>query len=248
MQKAFFKHALIRFTEGDSNVIIKDTAFVAVKKVTATLATDRAFDQNSDYRAGLKGIPDRDMQTKGIIFQTRFRILFVKYRIKDKTPGGRKMAIRKIRFIGDPCLNKVCKPVNKITPSIETLIEDMFDTMYEARGVGLAAPQVGILRRICVIDVMDGEPIILINPEIIEKSGEQTDEEGCLSIPGKCASVTRADYVKVKSFDMELNPVIIEGEGLRARALQHEIDHLDGVLYGERANEPYHDVEEEECE
>ena len=115
-------------------------------------------------------------------------------------------------------------------------------------GVGLAAPQVGILRRICVIDVMDGDPIILINPEIIETAGEQTDEEGCLSIPGKCASVTRADYVKVKSFDMELNPVIIEGEGLRARALQHEIDHLDGVLYGERANEPYHDVEEEECE
>ena len=98
------------------------------------------------------------------------------------------------------------------------------------------------------IDVMDGDPIILINPEIIETSGEQTDEEGCLSIPGKCASVTRADYVKVKSFDMDLNPVIIEGEGLRARALQHEIDHLDGVLYGDRANEPYHDVEEEECE
>ena len=98
------------------------------------------------------------------------------------------------------------------------------------------------------IDVMDGDPIILINPEIIETSGEQTDEEGCLSIPGKCASVTRADYVKVKSFDMDLNPVIIEGEGLRARALLHEMDHLDGILYGERANEPYHDVEEEECE
>ena len=81
---------------------------------------------------------------------------------------------------------------------------------------------------------MDGDPIILINPEIIETAGEQTDEEGCLSIPGKCASVTRADYVKVKSFDMELNPVIIEGEGLRARALQHEIDHLDGHLYIER--------------
>ena len=98
------------------------------------------------------------------------------------------------------------------------------------------------------IDVMDGDPIILINPGIIETSGEQTDEEGCLSIPGKCASVTRADYVKVKSFDMDLNPVIIEGEGLRARALLHEMDHLDGILYGERANEPYHDVEEEECE
>ena len=159
------------------------------------------------------------------------------------------MAIRKIRFIGDPCLNKVCKPVQKITPSIETLIEDMFDTMYEARGVGLAAPQVGILRRICVIDVMDGDPIILINPEIIETAGEQTDEEGCLSIPGKCASVTRADYVKVKSFDMELNPVIIEGEGLlkinevqiqgkkrmpvKAFLLGHKVE--EGTLLGENA-------------
>ena len=158
------------------------------------------------------------------------------------------MAIRNVRTIGDEILTKTAKEVKEMTPRIKELIEDMFDTMYEAEGVGLAAPQVGILRRICVIDVMDGDPIILINPEIIETAGEQTDEEGCLSIPGKCASVTRADYVKVKSFDMELNPVIIEGEGLRARALQHEIDHLDGVLYGERANEPYHDVEEEECE
>ena len=158
------------------------------------------------------------------------------------------MALRNIRVLGDDVLTKQCKEVKTMTPRLSELISDMFDTMYEARGVGLAAPQVGILRRICVIDVMDGDPIILINPEIIETAGEQTDEEGCLSIPGKCASVTRADYVKVKSFDMELNPVIIEGEGLRARALQHEIDHLDGVLYGERANEPYHDVEEEECE
>ena len=158
------------------------------------------------------------------------------------------MAIREIRVLGDDVLTKHCKEVTKMSIRTKILIEDMLDTMYEAMGVGLAAPQVGILRRICVIDVMDGDPIILINPEIIETAGEQTDEEGCLSIPGKCASVTRADYVKVKSFDMELNPVIIEGEGLRARALQHEIDHLDGVLYGERANEPYHDVEEEECE
>lgn len=155
------------------------------------------------------------------------------------------MAIRKIRYIGDPCLNKVCKPVTKITPSTRTLIEDMFDTMYEARGVGLAAPQVGILRRICVIDVMDEDPILLINPEIIETSGEQTDEEGCLSIPGKCANVTRAEYVKVKSLDLNLNPITVEGEGLRARAILHEMDHLDGILYGERASEPYRDLEEE---
>ena len=158
------------------------------------------------------------------------------------------MALRQIRVQGDTILEKECRKVDEVTPKIRDLIEDMIETMYDANGVGLAAPQVGILRRICVIDVMDGDPIILINPEIIETAGEQTDEEGCLSIPGKCASVTRADYVKVKSFDMELNPVIIEGEGLRARALQHEIDHLDGVLYGDRANEPYHDVEEEECE
>ena len=158
------------------------------------------------------------------------------------------MAIREIVIEGDDILTKVCRPVEKFDEKLGILLDDMRETMVDADGVGLAAPQVGILRRICVIDVMDGDPIILINPEIIETAGEQTDEEGCLSIPGKCASVTRADYVKVKSFDMELNPVIIEGEGLRARALQHEIDHLDGVLYGDRANEPYHDVEEEECE
>ena len=156
------------------------------------------------------------------------------------------MAIRKIRFIGDECLNKVCKPVVKMTPATRELIEDMFDTMHEAMGVGLAAPQVGILRRHCVVDVMDGDPIVLINPEIIETSGEQTDDEGCLSVPGKCAMVTRPDYVKVSSLDMDMNPVIYEGEGLRARAILHEMDHLDGVLYGERASEPYRDIDEEE--
>ena len=141
------------------------------------------------------------------------------------------MAIRKIRFIGDPCLNKVCKPVQKITPSIETLIEDMFDTMYEARGVGLAAPQIGILRRICVIDVMDGDPIILINPEIIETSGEQTDEEGCLSIPGKAFEVDRPYYVKVKATNEKGEEFVLEAEDLLARAICHENDHLDGILY-----------------
>ena len=156
------------------------------------------------------------------------------------------MAIRKIRYIGDECLKKVCKPVTKMTPATVELIEDMFDTMYEARGVGLAAPQVGILRRICVIDVMDEDPFVLINPRILETSGEQTDEEGCLSVPGKVAEVTRADYVKVSSLDMDMNEVIYEGEGLRARAILHEMDHLDGILYGERASEPYRDLEEEE--
>ncbi len=156
------------------------------------------------------------------------------------------MAIRKIRVIGDPCLEKKCKPVVKITDGTRILIEDMFDTMYEAQGVGLAAPQVGILRRICVVDIRDEEPIVLINPELIESSGEQTDQEGCLSVPGKSAEVTRPDYVKVKSLDIDMNEVIYEGEGLKARAILHEMDHLDGILYGERANEPYHDLEEDE--
>ena len=156
------------------------------------------------------------------------------------------MAIRRIRFIGDDILKKKCKPVTKMTPATKELIEDLFDTMYEAKGVGLAAPQVGILRRICVVDVMDDDPIVLINPEVLETSGEQTDDEGCLSVPGKVAEVTRPNYVKVSSLDMDMNPVIYEGEGLRARAMLHEMDHPDGILYGERASEPYRDLEEEE--
>ncbi len=156
------------------------------------------------------------------------------------------MAIRKLRYIGDEVLDKPCKPVKKMTPSLKVLIDDMFETMYDANGVGLAAPQVGILRRICVIDVMDDDPFVLINPEVIESSGEQTADEGCLSVPGKCASVTRPYYVKVRSLDRDMNPVIIEGEGLRARCILHEMDHLDGILYGKRANEPYRDVEQEE--
>ena len=156
------------------------------------------------------------------------------------------MAIRRIRYIGDDILKKKCKPVTKMTDATKELIGDLFDTMYEARGVGLAAPQVGILRRICVVDVMDDDPIALINPEVVESSGEQTDDEGCLSVPGKVAEVTRPEYVKVSSLDMDMNPVTYEGEGLRARAMLHEMDHLDGILYGERANEPYRDLEEEE--
>ena len=153
------------------------------------------------------------------------------------------MAIRKIRVIGDPVLGKKCKPVKKITDGTVTLIEDMFDTMYEAMGVGLAAPQVGILRRICVIDVMDDDPIVLINPEIVETAGEQTDDEGCLSVPGKCASVTRPDHVVVRSLNLDMEEVTYVGDGLKARCILHEMDHLDGILYGERASEPYRDVE-----
>ena len=143
------------------------------------------------------------------------------------------MAIRKIREMGDDVLTKVCKEVEKVTPRTKVLIDDMFDTMYDAMGVGLAAPQVGVLKRIVTIDVGEG-PILLINPEIIETSGEQTGEEGCLSVPGKSGVVTRPNYVKVRAFDEDMKEIVLEGEGLLARAFCHEIDHLDGHLYVEK--------------
>jgi peptide deformylase len=159
------------------------------------------------------------------------------------------MAIREIRTMGDEVLTKVCKEVKMMTPRTAILIEDMLDTMYEAQGVGLAAPQVGVLRRIVVIDVGEG-PIILINPEILETSGEQTGDEGCLSVPGKAGCVTRPDYVKVKALDENMEEVVYEGEGLLARAFCHEIDHLDGHLYVEKVEGEIHDVtyEDEEME
>ena len=159
------------------------------------------------------------------------------------------MAIREIRTMGDEVLTKVCKEVKMMTPRTAILIEDMLDTMYEAQGVGLAAPQVGVLRRIVVIDVGEG-PIILINPEILETSGEQTGDEGCLSGPGKAGCVTRPDYVKVIALDENMEEVVYEGEGLLARAFCHEIDHLDGHLYVEKVEGEIHDVtyEDEEME
>lgn len=151
------------------------------------------------------------------------------------------MAIREIREIGDDVLEKVCKEVTGMTLRTKILIEDMLDTMYDAMGVGLAAPQVGILKRIVVIDVGDG-PIILVNPQILETAGEQTGEEGCLSVPGKSGIVTRPDYVKVKALNEEMEEVIYEGEGLLARAFCHEIDHLDGHLYVEKVEGELHSV------
>lgn len=143
------------------------------------------------------------------------------------------MAIRNIRTIGDNCLAKECKPVKEMNEKLAILIEDMLDTMYEANGVGLAAPQVGILKQVVVIDVSeDGDcPIILINPEIIETDGSQTGNEGCLSVPGKAGVVTRPNYVKVKALNEDMEEVIYEGTELLARAFCHEIDHLHGVLY-----------------
>ncbi|MCM8710568.1 peptide deformylase [Clostridium sp. SYSU_GA19001] len=140
------------------------------------------------------------------------------------------MAIRNIRTIGDEILRKKSKKVEEINDRILTLLKDMQDTMYKAEGVGLAAPQVGILKRVVVIDVGNG-PINLINPEIIKTEGEYLDEEGCLSIPGKHGKVARPERVKAKALNEKGEEIIIDGEGLLARALCHEIDHLDGVLF-----------------
>ena len=154
------------------------------------------------------------------------------------------MAIRNIRLDGDDILRKTCRPVTKMDDRTLTLIDDMFDTMYEANGVGLAAPQVGILKRIVVIDVCDDNPLCLINPEIIEADGEQTGEEGCLSLPGKFGTVTRPMYVVCKAYDENMEEFTVEGEGLLARAICHELDHLDGKLYKDLVVDGLHEVEQ----
>lgn len=152
------------------------------------------------------------------------------------------MAIRNIRIDGDDILRKKCRPIEEMTPKIQELIDDMLETMYEADGVGLAAPQVGILKRLVVIDVGEG-PIILINPEIIEKSGEQTGMEGCLSLPGKAGEVTRPNHVVCKALNEDMQEITVEGEELLARAICHELDHLDGILYKDLAKKGLVDVE-----
>lgn len=151
------------------------------------------------------------------------------------------MALRTIRLQGDPVLNKVCREITEVTPKIETLIEDMIETMYDANGVGLAAPQVGILKRLVVIDVGEG-PIVMINPRIISEDGEQVGDEGCLSVPGKAGQVTRPNHVVARFFDEEMQECEIEGEELLARAICHELEHLDGHLYTERVEGPLKDV------
>ena len=139
------------------------------------------------------------------------------------------MAIRNIREIGDAVLTKRCKEVKEMTPRTRELIQDMLETMYEAEGVGLAACQVGILKRIVVIDTTGEDPHILINPRILETSGEQTGQEGCLSVPGKRGVVTRPDYVKVEAQDVNMQTFVLEGTELLARAICHELDHLDEI-------------------
>ncbi len=158
------------------------------------------------------------------------------------------MAIRNIREIGEEVLGKKCRMVTEMTPRTRELIEDMLDTMYEANGVGLAAPQVGVLKRIVVIDTTGEDPHILINPRIVESSGEQTGQEACLSVPGKTGQVTRPNYVKAVALDVNMKEFELEGTELLARAICHELDHLEGQLYVEKAEGPLQDAVTEEEE
>lgn len=160
------------------------------------------------------------------------------------------MALRNIRTQGDPILTKECRKIEKMTPKIQELIQDMFDTMYDAYGVGLAAPQVGILKQVVVIDTTGEDPHVLINPEIIETSGSQTGDEGCLSLPGMSGTVTRPNYVKVKAYNENMEEIVLEGTELLARAICHETDHLHGKMYtelveGELRRTNYEEDEEE---
>ena len=155
------------------------------------------------------------------------------------------MALRTIRVQGDPVLTKKCREISEITPKIKELAADMIDTMYEANGVGLAGPQVGVLKRIVVIDVGEG-PMVMINPVILEASGEQTGDEGCLSLPGKAGTVTRPNYVKARAFNENMEEFEIEGTELLARAICHELDHLDGHMCTELVEGAIHDVNYEQ--
>ena len=157
------------------------------------------------------------------------------------------MALRTIRTIGDEILSKKCKDVKEMTPRLKELVEDMFETMYDAEGVGLAAPQVGVLKRIMIVDTGE-DPVCLVNPIIVATDGEQTANEGCLSVPGKTGKVTRPNYVKILGFDKDMNPVEIEATELKARALIHEVEHLDGHLYVEKVEGRLMNVEEVEEE
>lgn len=154
------------------------------------------------------------------------------------------MAIRQLRYLGDPILRKKSREVKEVNERIKTLIDDMLETMYENEGVGLAAPQVGVLRRVIVIDIGEG-PIKLINPEILYQEGENIDVEGCLSVPNKSGTVKRPEKVKVKYLDENGEEKTIEGSGLLAKALCHEIDHLNGILFVDKIIEEL-DVEQEE--
>ena len=157
------------------------------------------------------------------------------------------MAIRNLRLEGDPILRKTSREVKEITPKVRELIDDMLETMYEKEGVGLAAPQVGILKRVVVIDIGDG-PLVMINPMIVREEGTQTGDEGCLSVPGKAGQVTRPNEVTVHFMDEDGEYYELVGTELLARAICHECEHLDGKLYIDRVEGKLHDVVEEEDE
>jgi peptide deformylase len=156
------------------------------------------------------------------------------------------MALREIRLSKDPILRKKSKEITEITDRIKILLDDMIETMNEADGVGLAAPQVGILRRAVVIDVGEG-PIKLINPEILEMKGEVIDIEGCLSVPGKSGTVSRPEWVRIKYIDIDGKERNLEGRGFLARAICHEVDHLDGILYTDKMIEEV-EIEDEDLD
>lgn len=158
------------------------------------------------------------------------------------------MAMRKVRTLGDPVLRKISKPVTEVNEKTKELIQDMLETMYRTNGVGLAAPQVGVLKRIVVIDISwDGdEPMVFINPEIVSASGSQTGDEGCLSVPGKAGKVTRPNEVTVRAADLDMKEFEITGTELLARAFCHEIDHLDGIVYVDKVEGELHEVQAED--
>ena len=160
------------------------------------------------------------------------------------------MALRNIRLFGDEILEKKTKPVKENNGKLQILIDDMLETMHNADGVGLAAPQVGVLKRLVVVDVSDDgdDPYVLINPEVIYEEGEQTGTEGCLSYPGMAGMVTRPKKVKIKALDRNFNEYVLEGEDLLARAVMHELDHLEGHIYTERVIGKVFDAQDEEAE
>ncbi len=157
------------------------------------------------------------------------------------------MALREVRIQGDPVLQKMCKPVKELKDRDQVLIDDMLETMYANEGVGLAAPQVGVLKQIVVMDVSPekDDPLVLVNPKIVESDGEQTGSEGCLSLPGLYGDVTRPYHVIVEALDRNMEPITLEGEELFARAACHEIDHLSGHMYTELAQGPLYEMKDE---
>lgn len=158
------------------------------------------------------------------------------------------MGLRKIRTLGDPVLKKISKPVTEVNDKVKELILDMLETMYVSNGVGLAAPQVGVLKRIIVIDVSPegDEPMVFINPEIVSASGSQTGDEGCLSVPGKAGLVTRPNEVTIRAVDLDMEEFEMTGTDLLARAFCHEIDHLDGIVYVEKVEGGLHDAKSDD--